>query len=135
MTASKSEPHLLREKEILRFEAGFASSDPIESLRTFARELSSQGKKQKVIYRIFHAFYTRLMEEKRGNEENILGDVMDMIVDEYSPFNLNLPKQKIRKVLAEHRWQKASSIKRFFRLEMAGQPETASTRMIYEDKG
>jgi hypothetical protein len=55
-------------------------------------DLSAEGLKQRDVYLKFLAFYVRLQDEERKKEEAVLGDVMDMIVDEYSPFNLNLPK-------------------------------------------
>lgn len=78
--------------QINRFERLIRERDPIESLRQYAIELSHSGMKRKEIYRIFLAFHEILQSQGRENEVAIIGDVMDMITDTYSPFNLNLPQ-------------------------------------------
>ena len=41
---------------------------------------------------MFLIFYTQLQESGRWTEEQVLGDVMDMISGCFPPFNLDLPK-------------------------------------------
>ena len=65
--------------------------DPINALRELAMELSRKGYAKKAIYDLFFAKYVELQQQGRETEENLLGDVMDMIVDEYPPRNLHLP--------------------------------------------
>jgi hypothetical protein len=82
----------LTDEDVAFFESTLAEADPVPGLRKFAQELSSQGLNQREIYLRFLAFYERLQTAEREREENILGDVMDMIVDTYPPHNLNIPK-------------------------------------------
>lgn len=74
------------------FESALREKDPVFALRSIAQSHSRKGLKQKEIYNLFLDFYCVLQDSGRGQDEAILGDVMDMIVDEYAPFNLNLPK-------------------------------------------
>lgn len=82
----------LSETDKARFENFLAGKEPIEALRRFALDLSAQGLKQREIYLLFLSFYDLLQAAGRDTEEALLGDVMDMIVDTYPPFNLNIPK-------------------------------------------
>lgn len=74
------------------FERALAAVDPIKDLRAFAMQLSASGYKRREIYQFFLAFYVFLQDERRGHHENVMGDVMDMIVDRYPPHNMSLPE-------------------------------------------
>ena len=74
-----------------RIEAAFTTGEPIAALRSLAIELSKAGHSRRHIYNLFHAKYVELQSAGREAEEHILGDVMDMIMDEYPPHNLRLP--------------------------------------------
>lgn len=83
---------ILSDAERARFLAGLADQDPIASLRKFAIDLSAGGLNQGAIYLRFLAYSKHHLSPEQEDKLAALGDVMDMIVDEYSPFNLNLPK-------------------------------------------
>ncbi len=72
-------------------EQALASGDPVESLRGIAVAWSRAGLGRRRIYEIFLELHTRLQDEGRTRDEDVLGDVMDMIMDAYPPRNLNLP--------------------------------------------
>jgi hypothetical protein len=74
------------------FEIALKASDPIEALKTYAQELSIKGLKRKEVYNRFLDFYVILQNSNSQTDEIILGDVMDMIANTFSPFNLDLPQ-------------------------------------------
>jgi hypothetical protein len=74
-----------------RLEKALSESNPVESLREIAVELSRSGLGKRKIYEIYFDFYQVLQNQERVKEEHFLGDVMDMIMNEYPPNNLNLP--------------------------------------------
>jgi hypothetical protein len=78
-------------QDIGTLERALASENPVEELRAIALAWSKEGLGKKAIYAIFLRLYKRLQDEERTKEEDILGDVMDMIMDAYPPRNLNLP--------------------------------------------
>jgi hypothetical protein len=73
------------------FERALTAKDPIAALRKLALRLHSEGNERQAIYDIFLEFYQSLRDNERRLEEDQLGDVMDMIADQFAPFNLNLP--------------------------------------------
>jgi hypothetical protein len=73
------------------FEQALASQNQVTELRAFALELHAQGKNKQEIYDLFLQFYQFLQASGREMEEHLLGDVMDMIMGEFAPFNLNFP--------------------------------------------
>jgi hypothetical protein len=73
------------------FEHALASENPVEELRKFALHLHAEGKNKQEIYDIFLEFYKYLQNNEREMEEHLLGDVMDMIMGQYAPFNLHFP--------------------------------------------
>ncbi len=68
------------------------SKDPIESLRSFAIHLNKKGMNQDEIYDIFYKYYLDLQESSQNlqEDEDILGDIMDMITGWFVGKNLNL---------------------------------------------
>jgi hypothetical protein len=74
------------------FRTCLADGNPIESLRRLALRLSGEGMRQREIYLLFLAYHVDLESKGETDRAAILGDVMDMIVDAYPPFNLGLPK-------------------------------------------
>lgn len=72
-------------------EAALVEQDPVAVLRAIAVEWSRAGLGRKAIHSIFLDLHKQLQERGGTKEEDILGDVMDMIMDTYSPMNLNLP--------------------------------------------
>lgn len=54
--------------------------------------MSASGRKRSEIYLCFLAYHEILQGDGREDEVATIGDVMDMILDNYSPNNLNLPK-------------------------------------------
>lgn len=75
-----------------QIERALASAAPINDLRALATELSSSGLRRSEIYRIFYAYYKILQASGRQREEDVLGDVMDMVTDTYAGNNMNLPR-------------------------------------------
>lgn len=76
------------------FEQSLSAKDPIEELRRFALQLGSEGKARQEIYEIFLEYYGHLQANERETDEHKLGDVMDMIMGQYAPFNLNFPEDE-----------------------------------------
>lgn len=74
------------------FEAALTADNPVEALRSIAKSLSEEGYGRRQVYEIFLEFYKHLQDVGREEDENIVGDVMDMIMDTFVPFNLNLPE-------------------------------------------
>ena len=79
-------------RHFARLEQALASGDPVEELRRYAIELSRQGLKRQAIYDLFHDFSKRLQDAGRTQDEDALGDVMDMISGYYVGRNLDLPE-------------------------------------------
>jgi hypothetical protein len=75
------------------FERALASENSVEKLREFAMRLHAEGRNRQEIYEIFFEFYQHLQNNEREMEENLLGDVMDMIMGTFAPFNLHFPDQ------------------------------------------
>ncbi len=75
-----------------QFEDALRSPDPIDALRRFARELAKSGLTRDAVYNAFFTFYKTLQSDGREMDEGRLGDVMDMIVGAYPPYNLDLPR-------------------------------------------
>jgi hypothetical protein len=73
------------------FEHALASENPVDELRKFALQLHAEGKNKQEIYEIFLEFYQYLQRNEREMEEHLLGDVMDMIMGQFAPFNLGFP--------------------------------------------
>jgi hypothetical protein len=72
-------------------EKALSEEGPVEALRAIAVAWSREGMGKKAIHDVFLELYKQLQDEERTREEDILGDVMDMIMDTYPPRNLNLP--------------------------------------------
>jgi len=68
-----------------RFEAALKSSDPLESLASFAVELSSNNYNQDEIFQIFDSFRAELRIAGRNSDEDIVMEVMDRICGWCSP--------------------------------------------------
>jgi hypothetical protein len=83
---------ILSEADCARFLAGLSEPDPVPPLRKFAVDLSRDGLGQREIYLKFLEYYKQHLTPGQEDKVAVLGDVMDMIVDTYPPFNLNLPK-------------------------------------------
>jgi hypothetical protein len=73
------------------FENALTSENPVDELRRFALRLHAEGKNKQEIYDIFLEFYQYLQDNSREMDEHLLGDVMDMIMGQFAPFNLNFP--------------------------------------------
>ena len=67
-----------------------SSKEPIAALRLIALDLSERGYGKEEIYAGFFEFYKSVQAEGKEMEEEILGDVMDMIMGWFPPFNLKL---------------------------------------------
>jgi hypothetical protein len=74
-----------------QIERALASSSPVEGLRAYAMDLSSQGLHRSEITKIFKDYYKILQDTNRQKDEDILGDVLDMLTGWYSGRNLELP--------------------------------------------
>lgn len=88
----KSNLPVLTPAQSAEFQACLTNAKPIDRLREIAIRLSGQGMKQRDIYLLFLAHHVALESQGEEDQAAILGDVMDMIVDDYPPYNLNLPK-------------------------------------------
>lgn len=75
-----------------RLKSGLKADQPTEALRHYALGLASQGLKRQAIYDLFFEFHEELAATGREADKDCLGDVMDMIMDTYPPFNLNIPQ-------------------------------------------
>lgn len=75
------------QKEI---EKAINSNNPIESLKEFVLLLNEQGLSKDNIYNILYKYFLYYQEDNKEEEENILGDVLDMLSGWYSGKNLNL---------------------------------------------
>jgi len=73
------------------FERALKSENPISQLRQLALKLHSEGNDKQQIYDRFHDFYKYLQDNERGRDEDLLGDVMDMITGTYEPYNISFP--------------------------------------------
>jgi predicted metalloprotease with PDZ domain len=73
------------------FEQAFKSPNPVETLRSLALQLHAQGRNKQEIYDIFYEFYQFLQAAERQTEEDLLGDVMDMITGTFAPHNITFP--------------------------------------------
>ena len=78
-----------------RFEAALAADDPIEELRSVAIAFGQAGLLRSQILDRFLPFYLVLQEQGREREEQVLGDVMDMIAGYFCGFNLDLPDDSV----------------------------------------
>jgi hypothetical protein len=74
-----------------RLEQALASARPVDALREFALELAARGLRRQSIYDLFFEVYKELQEAGRERDEQVLGDVMDMVTGTYSPYNLDIP--------------------------------------------
>ncbi|MBN1960367.1 MAG: hypothetical protein JW841_05435 [Deltaproteobacteria bacterium] len=74
----------------IEFENALKSENPINALRELVIFLNQKGIMKQKIYNIFYDYYQFLQKTGRTVDENILGDVMDMIADTYPPFDLRL---------------------------------------------
>jgi hypothetical protein len=73
-----------------KIEKTIKSDNPIESLREFVISLNQKGLSKDDIYDILYQYFLYCQEFDKEEEENILGDVLDMITGWYSGKNLNL---------------------------------------------
>lgn len=75
------------QKEI---EKAIQSDNPIESLRCFVILLNQKGLSKDEIYNILYQYFLYCQEYGKEKEEDILGDILDMITGWYSGRNLEL---------------------------------------------
>jgi hypothetical protein len=74
-----------------RLEAALHSGDPRQALREIVLELAAAGMQRAAAYEMFADFYGQLREQGRQNDEDLVGDVMDMITGGFAPFNIDFP--------------------------------------------
>jgi hypothetical protein len=82
----------LSNDQTAEFRRCLEAAKPIDALREIAVKLSKAGRKKREIYLTFLAFHMELEAEEKEDAAAILGDVMDMITDNYPPNNLGLPE-------------------------------------------
>ncbi len=75
-----------------RLEYCLRAEKPTEALRRYAVELASQGLRRQAIYNLFFELHNELERAGMEADKDCLGDVMDMIMGTYHPFNLNIPQ-------------------------------------------
>jgi hypothetical protein len=74
------------------FERALRADDPVAALRSLALSFADRGYKRQEVYNLFLPFYKFLQREDRGHDEDLLGDVMDMITGFCGPsYKLDLP--------------------------------------------
>lgn len=77
-----------------RIENALQTADPVEALRSLALALHAEGCRREQIVELFHGFYCTLQEQGRQREEDLVGDVIDMISGWYAGRNLEFPGEK-----------------------------------------
>lgn len=71
-------------------EKAINSNNPIESLKEFVLLLNGKGLSKNEIYNELYLYFLYCKEHNKEEEENILGDVLDMITGWYLGKNLDL---------------------------------------------
>ncbi len=71
-------------------EKAINSNNPIESLKEFVLLLNRKGLSKNEIYNELNLYFLYCQEHNKDEEENILGDVLDMITGWYLGKNLDL---------------------------------------------
>jgi hypothetical protein len=78
----------MHKKEI---DIALQSSNPMDSLKQVALNLSKIGLKKEEVYNIFLEHYTLFQKNGNDNGVDYLGDILDMIAGWYVGQNLDLP--------------------------------------------
>jgi hypothetical protein len=66
--------------------------EPVVALRSFVLELSRAGQGRDWIYQLLLAEFIQAEEAGLAGRAEAIGDVLDMVVGWYSPWNLELPE-------------------------------------------
>jgi hypothetical protein len=74
-----------------RLETALQAANPIGALRSLALALHAAGCGREQIVEIFLGFHDTFQEQGRVREEDLIGDVVDMITGCYAGNNLEFP--------------------------------------------